>query len=285
MIKNSAFLFIFANMAYYFKIIVLYLVFVSITFASDSIKTKERLLFQPLFANPLESRVGTFYQFDINKLRLDIGASVDLIRTQISVNEELTFGSDFMNYTRLRHDGRLKFPVETADYYFGINSAYKLNYNDTPISLRLRIAHISSHVIDGLADSITLTKEPFVYSREFFDFVAAINLKNFRLYTGTTVIFSTLPKNILRFNPQLGFEYKYNLGNKYELIAGYDFKLVGYDATLFGQNSLQLGVLKLMSNNNGIFSGLYYYSGKSIHGMFYKDYDQYLGAGFQLYFY
>ncbi len=285
MIKNSAFFYIFENMAYYFNIIVFSFILCSLAYSSDSTNTKERLLFQPLLANPLESRVGSFYQFKENKLRLDIGASIDLIRIKKSNNDEIAFGSDFMNYTRLRHDGRLKFPVETADYFFGLNGSYKTRLADQQLSFRLRVAHISSHLIDGLADSLTFSKLPYVYSREFFDLVGAINFDKLRLYLGAIGVFSSLPKEANRFLPQFGFDYHYDIGNKFELVAGYDFKLLGSSNIYCGANALQIGILKLMSNNNGLFTGLYYYSGKSMHGMFYKDYDDYIGAGFQVFFY
>ncbi|HYF01921.1 MAG TPA: hypothetical protein VEC36_00985, partial [Patescibacteria group bacterium] len=143
-----------------------------------------RLSFTPLIANPLEGRVGAMYQFADNKLRLDIGNSIDVYKLP---NRDVAFGVDFYTFTRLRSEGNFKFPVETSDYYFGVNFSssslrdskkyydeesdrtYEVGFKP---SLRLRLAHISSHLVDGLADtSGKLEKKPFVYSREFADLV------------------------------------------------------------------------------------------------------------------
>nr|HPI19931.1 hypothetical protein [Candidatus Kapabacteria bacterium] len=40
--------------------------------------SQESLLFKPLTANVFEPRIGSFYQFSDEKLRLDIGTSIDL---------------------------------------------------------------------------------------------------------------------------------------------------------------------------------------------------------------
>lgn len=50
-------------MAYCFRIFVLLFIGYSLAFSNDSANAKERLLFQTLLANPIESRVGSFYQF------------------------------------------------------------------------------------------------------------------------------------------------------------------------------------------------------------------------------
>lgn len=121
----------------------------------------------------------------------------------------------------------LNSPVETVDYFFGINSSYKTKLANLPFNVRLRVAHISSHLVDGLADSLTFSKLPYVYSREFFDLVAALNLDRLMVYAGSTGVFSSLPKEANRFLPQIGFDYYYEIGNNFELAAVYDFKLVG----------------------------------------------------------
>ena len=80
----------------------------------------EELLFRPLTANHLESRIGTFYQHTEERLRLDIGHSLDLFEIT-NTGFLMRIGGDFFILSRLRSDGRMKFPVETADYYFGFN--------------------------------------------------------------------------------------------------------------------------------------------------------------------
>lgn len=256
------------------------------------------LKFQPLTANPFEPRVGWFYQNNTEKMRLDIGTSVDLL-SGFNEKGSYSFGTDFMTYTRLRDQGRFKFPVETTDFFFGVNGVYK--FKNLPVSLRMRLAHISSHLSDGYSNDSVLFKKAYVYSREFVDLVAAYQIDDLRLYAGGNFVFSTLPKAVPRVVPQIGFDYKYvlydnyiklegtdnwgTLKNSISFVAGYDFKLMGTDQVRQGANAIQIGFLYNSHGNNGIFLGYFGYFGPSIHGLFYRDYDSYNGLGFQVYFY
>lgn len=291
------------------QIFSLFLVFFLLTQFSKSLE------FKPLNAYPFEPRIGTLYNMDDKKLRLDIGNSIDLFDVYKNNNNKIVFGTDFTTYTRLRSEGNLKFPVETSDYLFGVNfSGSSLVYGNK-IDYRLRVSHISSHVVDGLSKDSILYKLPFVYSREFVDFVISKkyisgtldnndslkkNISNsypdlissgliFRPYIGFLGIFSTQPKGVNPFVPHIGFDLDYQFDNRFSIKSGYDFRAVGSDNKYYGANAAQLGVFyrtaKEIENKNGIFLGVYYYSGKSIHGMFFNDYDKYLGLGFQVYFY
>jgi len=265
------------------------------------VKTQvSRINFTPLVANPYEGRVGAMYQFSDNKLRLDIGNSIDVIQGRLSI------GADFFTFTRLRSEGNFKFPVETSDYLFGVNfstsslKAYSEYFDDEgnregigfDPSLRLRLAHISSHLVDGLADtSGKLDKTPFVYSREFADLIFALEDFNFRGYVGLTGIWATQPRNVNRFIPQLGLEYKYLLSNGIEAFAAYDFKLIGVDDAYVGTSAWQTGVKFYqfkqgagLQTSPAISLNIFGYHGRSMHGMFYKEKDSYIGTGFQFMF-
>ena len=244
----------------------------------------ETLLFKPLTANHLESRIGTFYQPAAEHLRLDIGHSLDLIEVMNNENFELKAGGDFFILSRLRSEGRLKFPVETSDFFFGFNLAGNI-FND--YSFRMRVAHISSHLVDGYTIDNNFIQEPFVYSREFVDLVVAYNTKYIRPYIGGTAVFSTIPKNVSTFVPQIGFDFDYGLTNYFSLIGGYDFKLVGIkekEMKHFGSNSIQAGIKYNLSKNTGLSFNFYYYSGLSIHGMFYSTKENYTGFGIQFHY-
>lgn len=251
----------------------------------------EDLSFKPLLANPFEPRVGSLYQFDDEKLRLDIGHSVDLKRWQVDNNQQVTFGTDFFIMTRLRSQGKFKFPLETSDYFFGVNSCYSKDYEKIKFSARMRLAHISSHLVDGYSSNDIFWKSPYTYSREFVDLVGAININNIRTYLGLQYVFSTIPDDVAKIVLQAGFDCDIQLTDIIDFIAGYDFKLDGYSNELYGKNAIQAGILFNTSKSNentinrGVLLSLYYYSGKSIHGLFLTDYDEYLALGFQVYFY
>lgn len=242
------------------------------------------LNFKPLVANPIEPRVGGIYEFADEKLRLDIGTSLDLAKFKMGDKTVLSVGTDFFTYTRLRTAGNFKFPVETSDYYFGLNSCYVDSSFKYPLSFRMRVAHISSHLVDGYADSVTFKKEPFVYSREFIDLVAAINIDDFRFYAGVNMLYSTKPKDFLFLHPQIGFDYNYKLSNSVDLIAGYDFKYAGIHSAMHPVHSMQAGFKFNTSDDVAVFLGVYGYKGKSLHGLFYNENDDYLGTGFQIMF-
>lgn len=258
--------------------------------------------FKAPHASQIEGRVGTFYQASNNRLRLDIGNSFDLYdkisNPYVDDNDNkysnrLSLGGDFYTFTRIRSEGRLKFPVETTDYYFGINSTYNFHLFGQPIYSRFRIAHISSHMIDGLADKDGQFIEgflPFTYSREFIDLLFILDTDyNLRPYIGLNTIFSTIPDNVNTFEPQMGFDYSKSITNVMDMFglsfeAGYDLRLLGQDNIYRGSNSFQTGLKLRTQKNKGIYLGYYYFAGHSMHGMFIGRYDEYSGIGFQIYY-
>lgn len=221
-------------------------------------------------------------QFGERKLRLDIGVPVTLGEPVHSDSDGwLRYGAELMTWTRLRSEGNFKFPVETIDYWFGLYASFKL----MPIGIesRLRVAHISSHLVDGLADTGgTLSRKPFVYSREFAELLFGYTAGWFRPYAGATAIWATQPDNPNPFVPQVGLDIQIPLSARWAFRGGYDVKLIGIDGTYAASNAAQAGVFYAMMDGRGILINLYGYSGRSMHGMFYTSGDQYLAAGFQL---
>jgi hypothetical protein len=252
-------------------------------FASFDLFAFENLLFSPLNANHLEAHISTFYQPQNDKLRLDIGHTLDLMNVYSDNNSNIRIGGDFFILSRLRSVGKMKFPVETADYYFGLNSSGVFHIAENNFSYRLRIAHISSHLIDGYTIDNEFIQEPFVYSREFVDLILAFDSKYYvRPYLGGTIIFSTIPKDVNLFVPQIGFDFNYPIHNKFSILGGYDFKLVGNNnSASIGNNSAQAGILYKLSNTTGLSFNFYHQSGYSIHGMFYNQKENYWGYGIQ----
>jgi hypothetical protein len=227
------------------------------------------------------------YQFEDNKLRLDIGNSIDLQTIHLTDSLPLSLGTDFFTLTRLRSEGKLKFPVETADFYFGINGAIKRNLSETlEGSARLRIAHISSHLVDGYAnDSIFVRQKPFVYSREFAEGIIAAEFSHtFRFYAGLTYLWATQPRSANRFIPQIGFDGSHKISSSFSINFGYDFKILGVNDVYKGVHALQAGLFLETSTNKGYLLTLYGYRGRSVHGMFFNQDDAYLGTGFQVIF-
>jgi len=272
------------------KITILFVVLYNLGIVSAN--AFDDLLFMPLVANHLEARIGSFYQFDDERLRLDIGHSLDLFEFDLSnanknkshqLIDKIRVGADFFILSRLRSEGRLKFPVETADYFFGVNTSSNIKLLNELFSTRLRLAHISSHLIDGYSDSSKFWKAPFIYSREFVDLVIAYNNKYLRPYIGCSYIFSTQPKSVSKFVPEFGFDFNHEMCSFLGVSGGYDLKVVGGEnLSSVVSNSIQTGLDFILSKNIKLSLNYYYYSGYSIHGMFYDSKDKYSGFGFEI---
>lgn len=252
--------------------------------ASD-INQNQTKQFGNLIANPFEERNAFIYQSGSEQLRMDIGKSFDLANIYDNQERRINFGVDLMTFTRLRSEGRMKFPVETTDYYFGVNFSHIgnifLNGKKGQEAIRLRIAHISSHLIDGYTENNQFLKNPFVFSREFVELVYKIN-NGLPFYFGINYIFSSLPKNINSLELIAGAQISRKIINDFSLVSAYNFQLKGIDDKYFGVHSVQLGLDYEMLQNRSLFFGLYAYHGLSMHGMFFYEKDSYIGVGIQV---
>ena len=267
-------------------LIIILFCFLMFTYPSHSF---ESLLIKPPEAAVFEPRCGSLFEFKDKKLRLDIGTSIDLFEIKNQDDQQMRLGSDFFTYTRLRSEGNMKFPVETSDYYFGLNYSYKFEFLRHKTSVRLRLAHISSHLVDGMATGDSLfTRKSYVFSREFTDLIGFMEFGSgagsIRCYAGFQYVFLTKPKDPDPIIPQIGFDFEYPLNSFLKLRGGHDFRLLGISSIYAAQNNTQAGIYIQTSKSVGLLLAGYYNSGRSIHGMFFREYDNYFGLGFQLCF-
>ncbi|MBI5326587.1 MAG: DUF1207 domain-containing protein [Ignavibacteriae bacterium] len=260
-------------------IIILYFLFIHFSYNSFAL---EGHLFPSPAANILEPGIGTVFELSAKKLRLDIGTSVDLMEFNSGEQSIIRIGTDFFTLSRLRSEGNMKFPVETADYFFGVNSTTKGKIYGFDYSARLRLAHISSHIVDGMATDTILRFTPFVYSREFAELTGAISIDKFRFYAGLTYVFSRQPKSTNAVIPQIGIDSKFGINSYLKVCLGYDLRLSGYDNNYFGSNTVLAGIEIMVSGETGIMLFFNAHSGKSIHGMFYKEDESFSGIGFRI---
>jgi hypothetical protein len=249
------------------------------------------LLFQPLRANIFEPRVGGLVSIvgatERPALRLDIGNSIDLVSFRLSgaAPAEIRIGADFFTFTRLRSEVNFRFPVETTDFFFGMNGSANVPLGKGfALETRLRVAHISAHLVDGFPQY----QQSFVYSREFVDAVAAFSqataLGTVRVYAGANLLFHSIPDTFGTATPQLGADARLAIPGVdfLSLQAGYDMKV----STITGSTSLihsaQAGIKIGERLGHGVLLSAYWYDGKSLHGMFYNQRDNYFGIGFQV---
>ncbi len=262
----------------------MYVLIILSVFLNVCIMHSQDTFYSHYIANPLEARIGSFYQPNADRLRLDIGQTIDLNQFDIGSGWKAGIGADAFILTRLRSEGNFKFPVETADYFFGLQGAMHGKVDGLPCGARLRLSHISTHLVDGAADAqgVFSERKPFVYSREFADISGYVMISDIRLYAGLTWIWSTQPRNIGRIVPQLGFDTRYSIGKDVSFESGYDVRISQVQGITLPTHSIQCGVKYHMQNNSGIWFGLIASSGRSIHGMYHTEREDYLGYGFRI---
>jgi len=239
--------------------------------------------FTPAIANPFEARISTLFQPGPKHLRLDIGYRFDVVSIPVadSVNSPIVLDGEFFTLTRLRSEGNFKFPVETIDYWFGLG----FHYVHRNTQLRVRIAHISSHLVDGFADaSGTFSQQlPFVYSREFIEVNAAHSIGAVRPYVGITYAWATLPRSFNKLIPQAGFDFRVPFGVG-SIVGGADARFVGINDTYGLSANTQIGYSFAGIGANATSVSLARFDGRSIHGMFAHLDDHYWALAVQVVF-
>jgi len=241
---------------------------------------------RPFTANFLEPRAGFSYLLDKSNIRLDIGTSADVLRIA-DEGKIISFGVDLFTYTRLRSENNFKFPVETTDFYFGVNYAQRFIRKEKEYGFRFRFAHISTHLVDGSFNGQNGIwrngRSPIIYSREFFELMPFYRINGFRTYAGITYLFHTLPANISKGIYQVGFDnYFTSFPSKtFTPFIAYDFKLSKIDK--FTGNNIIMGGIKFGKfDEKGFSITLSYYSGKSVHGQLFNINENYFTLGFNM---
>ena len=254
-------------------------------------QTKEwfpvELNIQTFTANLLEARNGFMFAFGEDRLRLDVGTSRDILQLN-SCEKTISLGADLFTFTRLRSNDNFKFPVETIDFFFGINAGFKKHIGKREYGLRFRLSHLSAHLVDGSYDVHSREwvngRDPFTFSKEFIELFPYYRVSGIRIYIGLTYIFHVIPEIINKGIYQVGFDYyilKFGNGSITPFVA-YDFKLNGFNNTYFGNNIAKLGVKFGSPLSRGFSILLSYISGKSIHGELFDLTENYLNIGFNL---
>lgn len=262
----------------------MHLIFIILLVLQSAISSGQDTFYPHYIANPLEARVGSFYQPNVDRLRLDIGQTIDMTEHEIGNGWKAGIGADAFILTRLRSEGNFKFPVETSDYFFGVQASAHGNINATPVGARLRLSHISTHLVDGSADAqgVFFPRKPFVYSREFADVSAYAMMGPMRLYAGMTWIWSTQPRNVGRIVPQIGIDTRYAIATNMMLEAGYDLRVSEVAGITLPTHSIQCGLKQAFSKRTGIWFGLIASTGRSIHGMYHTEREDFVGYGFRI---
>lgn len=221
-------------------------------------------VFPPLPASPLEPRIGVEYFLSASYLQLNIGSRIALHRAY-----NWSLGAEFFTLSRLREEENFKFPVETIDYYFGVDLQMRdPNRLRNSWNARLRLGHISAHLVDGVFEQM----QPFVYSREFLTLTTRFILGQLRILGELTWLFSSIPTSFAPLQPALGGELLF-AGHPLSLTLAYEIRLLQFDNQV---HPTHRGVMQVNSNNFPLMFGLVYYYGNSYHGMLYRQKENFI---------
>jgi hypothetical protein len=246
--------------------------------------TSAPLQFSPLAAHTFEPRLGLIWHADDNRLRLDIGNSVDLVQYLFDAPQRrIAIGSDFFTYTLLSGEKNFHFPVDAVDYLFGFNASYVDTMQDGIFSTRLRLSHISAHFVDGHFDGGTgVWKDglnPRVYSREFLELTCAYEpVSAVRGYIGFMYLWHVDPTTLPTTLAYAGAEYHQPITDVLDGYAAYQFTVTGVRPRHEFQTGMKLG----QWNGRGTKFFFLYHRGNSIHGEYHDRPDEYSGLGFNI---
>lgn len=243
-------------------------------------------LFSPLIADPRWPRFSIAYQYFVKNNLLkhgfapNFGASFPLyILSNDNTGSKWEIGIQAGLFA-LMDIGSNPSALINADYFVGI----PITYRSGPWSALVRAYHISSH----LGDEFLLTKKGRASKRinlsyEGVDLITSYNFENIRLYGGGGYIVHRDPSYIKPLKIQAGIEYlspNTYFNGRARPIAAIDLKLEENSAWYVGtsckagmqfENSYLLGhKVQLMLEG---------FSGRSMHGQFFKDKIRYIGIG------
>ncbi len=243
----------------------------------------DKLSMEPFYANFLEPKIGFLFTTGENNIRLDIGASRDLLQSvNKTENTTLSLGADFFTFTKLRGEDNFHFPVDAVDYLFGINSTWQKNQSDAAVGARLRFSHISAHLVDGHYDPQKGWREgkaPHVYSREFFELTPFYQTDSYRGYLGITYIVHVVPHDVKPWMINCGAEYFYRgISPLINPFIAYDLRTIVLDKTTIN-NTFLAGIKFGQPYSAGVRVQYTYFSGKNIHGEYYDVKENYSSIG------
>ena len=245
-------------------------------------------LFQPLIADPKWPRFTVAYQYYFKDGHLkhafapNFGASFPIYRIVNNEKDREWEVGIQAGLFGIMDIGRNPTALINADYFVGVPVTYRFGM----WSGLARFYHVSSH----LGDEFMLTPEGKKIKRinlsyEGIDLLLSRNFDGLRLYGGGGYIVHKEPSYVKPLKIQSGAEYYSQntyMNGRFRPLIGLDIKLEEQGRWYPGLSckaGVQLENSKLISNKVQFM--LEFYSGKSIHGQFYRDKVRYIGIGVQ----
>ena len=239
----------------------------------------QRQLFRPLLADPTGTRLAVTTNLD-NRLNGDIGGSWEAAEYAWDEGSGLRFrtGIHAGVFSKLRWSGTT-FPLETADYLIGMHA----DLGSGRLTGRFEYAHVSAHLADGYDGQ----QRAFTYSREYFTLYGAYEretrgggmLGSARAYGSLRWSNHAIP-NVRRWRVQAGTELISSplTGGATRVYLACDVR-VFRDGDLTVNRTAHAGLMFHNEGSRGLRLALVYHGGRSEHGQFHHQQDDYGGVG------
>ena len=255
----------------------------------------DRLIFPPLTANYHEPRVGLRLELGSTRMKLDIGSCIDLIAYSPSDDGKQLFrmGMEFFTYALTTSVHNLRLQVDAVDGFFGGHVTFRSDHTTSSLAVRLRLIHLSSHLIDGHYDLHTDSwidgKIPIPLSRDSGELTVALSgsgsVVSWMIYSGVDYATFVRPDEMRRWSSLHGFElYAPRLlgpvfGKPPNLYVADHLSFFGLPEYI-GTNNLEGGIKFGEWTGTGLKLYVSYYRGTDMFSQYYTVRREQVGVGF-----
>ncbi len=250
-------------------------------------------LIPPLLAHPQESRVGVRKEIGTSRLKLDIGSSLDFFQLAVGEHSRLRVGGDFFTYALTTSAEGLRLQVDAVDGFFGGHIVLCHIDRTMEWDLRLRLMHLSAHLIDGHFDTGTMMWKggqlPIPFTRDFGELTAIVRFPlcggMLSCYSGFDYATLVRPSDFRRLATLHGFEWRSTalcatiFGKPFTVYIADNLSLVGVP-TYIGNNVVEAGIKLGNWTGSGIRFYINYSSGMEFFSQYYNLRRDKGGIGF-----
>ena len=253
------------------------------------------LLFAPLSANVQEPRMGLRKELGSSRMKLDIGATLDLLQVSFDPagHSRLRLGAELFTYALTTSAQGLRLQVDAVDGFFGGHIVFRRDLGPDVLSLRLRLLHLSAHLVDGHFSLSTGewrdNRLPLPFTRDFGELLAAYTFPAagmpLTLYSGLSYAAFVRPALIKRLGTLHGIEVNTAdrlgtlFGKTSELYLACHLTVAGvpaYTGTTVAEAGIKLGAWE----GSGVRVYVNYASGLDFFSEYYDERRAMWGAGF-----
>lgn len=253
-----------------------------------------KLITPPLTASHTEPRVGLRKEVGSSRMKVDIGASVEMLefRPHVDSTQRLRIGIDFFTYALSTSSEGLRLQIDAVDGFFGGHVTYVNDCApDGRAIVRLRLLHLSAHFLDGHFSTSNQTwkenRAPIPFTRDYGELLFAYEFGNqttrYKPYAGFSYATLIRPTDIGRIELHAGIEFRVQTGILFSeplnlYVSQYlTFRSLG---TYIGTKTTEAGMKLGNWDSTGLKIYVSYFNGLDPFGQYYDVRRENVGIGF-----